>query len=141
MMNAAQHPLDIALLGDCLVEDFDDSYGGVSEKDYIIVNLKENPETFTGYLGAIVWEAIYQENCLLDKLFGNLQVAADPLVPEEVRINAWTLAPQIPPNCWGRASKFAQRDACSRTQHFELKECLCTKSQIHDSQKIALFDY
>ena len=41
------------------VEDFDDSYGGVPDKDYIIVNLMENPETFTGYLGAPIWEAIY----------------------------------------------------------------------------------
>ena len=32
----------------------------------------ENPETYTGYLGAPIWEAIYEENCLLDRIFGNL---------------------------------------------------------------------
>ena len=55
------------------MEDFDTSYGGVKEADYSIVNLVENPETYTGYQGAKIWESIYQENCLLDKLFGNLQ--------------------------------------------------------------------
>ena len=52
------------------VEDFDDSKGGVNELDYIVVNLLENPETYTAYLGSPVWDAIYQENCLLDKSFG-----------------------------------------------------------------------
>jgi len=55
------------------VEDFDEQYGGVKAEDYMIVNLMENPETFTNYEGAPIWEAIYQENCLLDKIFGNLQ--------------------------------------------------------------------
>ena len=45
---------------------------------------------------------------------GEEGMAAGRLAPEEVLRNAWTLAPQIPPNCWGHASKFAQRDACSR---------------------------
>ena len=46
---------------------------------------------------------------------GEEGMAAGRLAPEEVLRNAWTLAPQIPPNCWGHASKFAQRDACSRS--------------------------
>ena len=55
------------------VEDFDTSKGGVAESDYVIVNLLENPETYTAYLGSPIWDAIYQENCLLDKTFGKLQ--------------------------------------------------------------------
>ena len=55
------------------VEDFDTSKGGVSESDYVIVNLLENPETYTAYEGSPIWDAIYQENCLLDKTFGTLQ--------------------------------------------------------------------
>ena len=46
---------------------------------------------------------------------GEEGVAAGRLVPEKALRNAWTLVPQIPPNCLGHASKFAQRDACSRT--------------------------
>ena len=41
--------------------------------DYILVNLLDNEETFTGYVGGPIWTTIYEENCLLDKVFSDLK--------------------------------------------------------------------
>ena len=36
--------------------------------DYIYVNLNENKESFTAYNGTLIWNAIYQENCMMDRI-------------------------------------------------------------------------
>jgi hypothetical protein len=38
------------------------------DADYIYVNLNENKETFTAYNGTNIWQAIYEENCMLEKM-------------------------------------------------------------------------
>jgi hypothetical protein len=44
-----------------LVENENDS------KNWVYVNLLQNPEAFTGYMGQHIWNAIYLENCFSDK--------------------------------------------------------------------------
>lgn len=38
------------------------------EGDFIFVSMKDNKESFTAYNGSQIWNSIYQENCLLEKL-------------------------------------------------------------------------
>ena len=37
------------------------------------MNLLENEETFTAYMGAPIWKSIYEENCMLDNVFTDLK--------------------------------------------------------------------
>mmetsp|Transcript_17641 Transcript_17641/g.29800 ORF Transcript_17641/g.29800 Transcript_17641/m.29800 type:complete len:145 (+) Transcript_17641:286-720(+) len=37
------------------------------EEDFIFVNMKENKESYTAYNGSQIWNAIYAENCMMDK--------------------------------------------------------------------------
>lgn len=37
------------------------------EEDFIFVNLNENRESYTAYNGTPVWNAIYEENCMMDR--------------------------------------------------------------------------
>ena len=43
----------------------------------MLVNLMDNQETFTAYVGGPIWSAIYEENCLLDKVFQHLKLRAN----------------------------------------------------------------
>lgn len=43
----------------------------------MLVNLLDNEETYTAYIGGPVWNTIYQENCLLDKAFTGLKQRAN----------------------------------------------------------------
>lgn len=36
----------------------------------VYVNLPENKESYTAYDGSSIWRAIYDENCLMDRLTG-----------------------------------------------------------------------
>ena len=38
------------------------------DDDIIFVNLQENRESYTAYNGSNIWNAIYQENCMLDRI-------------------------------------------------------------------------
>jgi hypothetical protein len=38
--------------------------------DMVFVNLPDNKESYTAYDGSAVWRAIYDENCLMDRLTG-----------------------------------------------------------------------
>lgn len=38
------------------------------EESCIYVNLNENREQYTAFNGTPVWKAIYEENCMLDKI-------------------------------------------------------------------------
>lgn len=38
------------------------------EENCIYVNLNENREQYTAFNGTPVWKAIYEENCMLDKI-------------------------------------------------------------------------
>ena len=38
------------------------------DKASIYVNLAKNKESYTAYEGAQVWRAIYQENCMIERL-------------------------------------------------------------------------
>ena len=40
----------------------------------MLVNLLDNEETFTGYVGGPIWNSIYEENCMLDKAFTDLKL-------------------------------------------------------------------
>ena len=35
--------------------------------DIIYVNLHENRESYTAYNGSKIWQALYEENCMLDR--------------------------------------------------------------------------
>jgi len=37
-------------------------------QEYVYVNLNENKESYTAYNGSKIWQAIYEENCMLDKI-------------------------------------------------------------------------
>ena len=41
------------------------------DADYIYVNLSENKESFTAYNGTNIWMAIYEENCMLERIYDN----------------------------------------------------------------------
>ena len=41
------------------------------------MNLLENQETFTAYVGGPIWRTIYEENCLLDQAFSDLKQRAN----------------------------------------------------------------
>lgn len=41
------------------------------DEDFIYVNLNNNRESYTAYNGTPVWNAIYQENCMLDRITKN----------------------------------------------------------------------
>lgn len=36
------------------------------DEETVFVNLNDNRENFTAYNGTDIWNAIYQENCMLD---------------------------------------------------------------------------
>jgi hypothetical protein len=36
----------------------------------VFVNLPDNKESYTAYDGSSIWRAIYDENCLMDRLTG-----------------------------------------------------------------------
>ena len=55
------------------VDDQDGQYIEINEDDYILVNLLENEEKFTGYEGSPVWNTIYDENCFLDVALTDLK--------------------------------------------------------------------
>jgi ERO1-like protein alpha len=38
-----------------------------NKNEFIFVNLNENRESFTDYNGTLVWNVIYQENCMMDR--------------------------------------------------------------------------
>ena len=38
------------------------------DDDIIFVNLQENRESYTAYNGSNIWNAIYQENCMLERI-------------------------------------------------------------------------
>jgi len=38
------------------------------DPDFIYVKLDENRESYTAYNGSNVWQAIYEENCMLDRI-------------------------------------------------------------------------
>jgi hypothetical protein len=38
------------------------------DDDIIYVNLQENRESYTAYNGSNIWNAIYEENCLFDRI-------------------------------------------------------------------------
>lgn len=38
------------------------------DPDFIYVKLAENRESYTAYNGSNVWQAIYEENCMLDRI-------------------------------------------------------------------------
>lgn len=38
------------------------------DPDFIYVKLAENRESYTAYNGSNVWNAIYEENCMLDRI-------------------------------------------------------------------------
>lgn len=40
----------------------------------MLVNLLDNEETFTAYVGGPIWNSIYEENCLLDMAFTDLKL-------------------------------------------------------------------
>ena len=61
------------------VDDQDGQYIEINEDDYILVNLLDNEEKFTGYEGSPVWNTIYEENCVLDQAISNLK----PLVNQD----------------------------------------------------------
>jgi len=39
---------------------------GKDDKDCMFVNLSENREQYTGFIGAPVWKALYEQNCFID---------------------------------------------------------------------------
>lgn len=41
-----------------------------NDKDAIYVNLAKNRESYTAYQGQQIWNAIYEENCFIDRLQG-----------------------------------------------------------------------
>ena len=55
------------------MDDQDGAYEKIDESDYMLVNLLENQETFTAYVGGPIWTMIYEENCLLDQAFSDLK--------------------------------------------------------------------
>ena len=56
------------------VDDQDGTYEEINEGDYMLVNLLDNEETYTAYIGGPVWTSIYEENCVLDKAFSDLKL-------------------------------------------------------------------
>mmetsp|Transcript_5206 Transcript_5206/g.8050 ORF Transcript_5206/g.8050 Transcript_5206/m.8050 type:complete len:105 (+) Transcript_5206:361-675(+) len=38
------------------------------EDDFLYVNLNDNKESFTAYNGTQIWNALYEDNCMLDKI-------------------------------------------------------------------------
>ena len=38
------------------------------KNNLIFVNMHENRESYTAYNGSHVWDAIYQENCMLERV-------------------------------------------------------------------------
>eukprot|EP00466_Bigelowiella_natans_P018075 jgi/Bigna1/138510/aug1.45_g13218 len=56
---------------------------GVTGKDRKTVNLRKNPERWTGYNGSQVWQAIYQENFLATNRNSSTKKQKDDLVYEE----------------------------------------------------------
>ena len=59
------------------VDDQDGTYEKINESDYMLVNLLDNQETFTAYVGGPIWSAIYEENCLLDQAFSDIKQRAN----------------------------------------------------------------
>ena len=59
------------------VDDQEGTYEEVLEADYTLVNLLDNEETYTAYVGGPVWNTIYEENCLLDQAFSGLKQRAN----------------------------------------------------------------
>lgn len=41
-----------------------------NDKDATYVNLAKNRESYTAYQGQQIWNAIYEENCFIDRLQG-----------------------------------------------------------------------
>jgi hypothetical protein len=39
-----------------------------NDPDFIYIKLEENRESYTAYNGSKIWKAIYEENCLLEKM-------------------------------------------------------------------------
>jgi hypothetical protein len=44
------------------------SIGQDNKQDMVFVNMLENRESYTAYNGSHVWKAIYQENCMLERI-------------------------------------------------------------------------
>ena len=59
------------------MDDQDGTYEKINESDYMLVNLLDNQETFTAYVGGPIWSAIYEENCLLDQAFSDIKQRAN----------------------------------------------------------------
>jgi ERO1-like protein alpha len=52
------------------------------DQDCIYINLEDNVETYTGYDGAEVWQAIYNENCMIDsqQAYNNLTCSEETIL-------------------------------------------------------------